>query len=202
MKIGVLVTPFSSSRSIAAEILDFAPGEVKLLSDDSVPVGFSVSVSFKNVKFDGEVMSCRSSENQFQLNVRIEDADDYGLRRSPRFTVTIPAQVFTHEAADPLPATIFDISGHGIGLELAVVLTVGETVAIESEINVAFGVVAYSRKDDEGSFRCGVALHHVLQKEKPAPAASNVLAGLVSRVRQFRNSRKIVVVSTRNDEVM
>lgn len=59
MNIGVLITPFSSSRSIAAEILDFAPGEVKLLSNEPVPVSLSVSVAFKQVRFDGEVMSCQ-----------------------------------------------------------------------------------------------------------------------------------------------
>jgi hypothetical protein len=164
MNLAISLTPFSSSISIAGEIQDFTPGEVSVLLEQYVPVGSSVALKFKNATFDGEVLYCQAKEGQYQTNVRFTDSAETGLRSTPRFSVKLSAQVFARNSSDPIPATIIDISGAGLGLELPFPLSVGDPVAVESEVNIAFGVVRHCREHLEHVFRAGLQLHHVIQK--------------------------------------
>jgi len=145
-------------------MIDFTPGEVVALFDDPVPVGTSVAGNLKHAAFAGEILCCRRSEGRYQANIQIQDCDELGFRRTPRFSVRLAAEVFTRHAPGPLPATIVDISGAGLGLELPVATSVGDAIAVESEMNVALGEVRHSRQSAEHIYRVGVALHHVMQK--------------------------------------
>lgn len=184
MNLAISLTPFSSSISIAGEIQDFTPGEVSVLLDRFVPVGTLVGVKFKNATFDGEILYCQPKEGQYQANVRFTDSAASGLRSTPRFSVKLPAQVFARNSSDPMAATIIDISGAGLGLELPFPLSVGEPVAVESEVNVAFGVVRHCREHVKNIFRAGVQLHHVIQKTDDT-IGSRGTAGLFAKIISF-----------------
>jgi hypothetical protein len=164
MNLAVSVMPFLSEVSIAGVIQDFTPGEVSVLLEEFVPVGHSVAVKFRNATFHGEVLYSHPKEGRYQTNIRIMDSAETGLRSTPRFSVKLSAQVFARNSSAPIPATIIDISGAGLGLELPFPLSVGEPVAVESEVNIAFGVVRHCREHVKNIFRAGVQLHHVIQK--------------------------------------
>src|ERR1700686_2967639 len=141
MNLAVSLTPFLSEVSIAGVIQDFTPGEVSVLLEEFVPVGHSVAVKFRNATFNGEVLYSHPKESRYQTNIRIMDTAETGLRSTPRFSVRLPARVFAESLSDLIPITIIDISGAGLGLELPAPLSVGEPVAVASEMNIAFGVV-------------------------------------------------------------
>jgi hypothetical protein len=52
---------------------------------------------------------------------------------------------------------------------------------VESEMNIAFGVVRHCRKHSEQVFRAGVQLHHVIQKGDGA-LASRRTSGILGRI--------------------
>ena len=180
MRLAVRVTPFSSTITIPGEIRDFAPGEVSILLEISLPIGSLVDVSLMGrAAFVGEILSCRPSQGNYQTNIRINETAESGLRSTPRFTVKLPAQIFAPRANEPLPAIIIDISGAGLGLELPVSLSVGEAVAIDSEANIAFGTIRHCRAVRENLFRAGVQLHDVIQKTDSSGS------GLVAKFRSL-----------------
>jgi len=178
MTLAISLTPFSSSIAIPGEIQDFTPGEVSVLLEQFVPVGSSVALKFKNATFDGEVLYCQPKEGQYQTNIRFTDSAESGLRTTPRFSVKLPAQVFARNSSAPMPATIIDISGAGLGLELPFPLSVGDPVAVESEVNIAFGVVRHCREHVKNIFRAGIQLHHVIQK-------TDRTSGFLAKIRSF-----------------
>ncbi len=164
MNLAIRVNPFSTSISIAGQVVDFAPGEVAALLDQFVPVGTPVAAWLQHAAFSGEVLCCLPKDGGYQTNIRFKDSDENGLRRTPRFSVKLSAQVFSRSASCPQLATIVDISGFGLGLLVPCVLSVGDPIAVESEMNIALGIVRYSRSFSKDTFRIGVELHHVLQK--------------------------------------
>ncbi len=182
MNLAIRVTAMSSRFSLAGEIRDFTFGEVKVLLEGPLPVGSSVVVNLKAISFQGEVMFCEPKDGRYKVNVRIKDADENGLRRSPRFSVDIPAQILTLGCIVPIAGRILDISADGLGLESASPLAVADTVAVESKMNMAFGVVVHSRKQGEKIFRSGIALYFAVQREN-APATSHITTGLLTKIR-------------------
>jgi hypothetical protein len=184
MHLAVSLTPFLSEVSIAGVIQDFTPGEVSVLLEEFVPVGHSVAVKFRNATFEGEVLYSLPKEGRYQTNIRIMDSAETGLRSTPRFSVRLPARVFAGSLSDPMSGTIIDISGAGLGLELPSPLSVGEPVAVESEMNIAFGVVRHCRRHSEQVFRAGVQLHHVIQKGDDT-IASRRISGMFARIMSF-----------------
>jgi hypothetical protein len=184
MHLAVSLTPFLSEVSIAGVIQDFTPGEVSVLLEEFVPVGHSVAVKFRNATFDGEVLYSQPKESRYQTNIRIMDSAETGLRSTPRFSVRLPALVFAGSLSDTTSGTIIDISGAGLGLELPSPISVGEPVAVESEMNIAFGVVRHCRKHSEQVFRTGVQLHHVIQKTDDT-IGSRRTSGLFAKIASF-----------------
>jgi hypothetical protein len=90
----------------------------------------------------------------------------------------------------PFAATITDISGDGIGLDTTVKLPHDATVVIESQSNLAVGVVKYCREIAPHQFHLGVRLHHITTKRsdggggttEPTPKKTRWLS-LVSKLR-------------------
>jgi hypothetical protein len=184
INLAIRVTPFSGSISVVGIIQDFTPGEVSILLEKCVPVGSPVTVMFKDARFEGEVLYCEPKEGQFQTNVRFRDSGESGLRRTPRFTVRLAAEVFPQNAADSLRATITDISGNGLGLDVPLPVTVGGPIIVESERNIAFGVVRYCGERSGSIFHAGVELHHVIEK-KSGVIDSNGIQGPFDKMMAF-----------------
>jgi hypothetical protein len=160
--------------AIGGVIQDFVPGEVTVITGDAIAENTSLTVGIAAFAFEGEVLSCRPRDDQHEVHVAIKDADPTGLRKSLRFPVNLPARLFSSCLETPQPATIIDISGDGLGLQSSVKLAKDATIAIESALNIALGVVKYSRQVSPKMFRSGVTLHHIIARElEGAKSVSN-----------------------------
>lgn len=157
---------------LSAILQDFTPGEVILLLDDKIASGTQVAVQLNSCCFAGEILFCEPSGSRWEAHVSVDDVDAMGLRRTPRFPVTIPARAFSSATAVPLEGRIIDVSGEGLGIELPVALPMQCTIAVQSGETTALGVVRHSREISSGLFRTGVQLHHILRKDAELEKAS------------------------------
>jgi hypothetical protein len=166
------VTAHTWEIGLSAVIQDFTPGEVILLVDDQIASSTHVTIQMNNASFDGVVLFCSPSGSSWEAHVSFDDVDATGLRRTPRFPVSIPARVFSSATDAPLEGRIVDISGEGLGIELPEVLPMQANIAVQSEENTALGVVRHCRELAAGGFRVGVQLHHIVRKDPELEKAS------------------------------
>jgi hypothetical protein len=150
---------------LSAVVQDFSPGAVMLLLDDKIAAGTHVTIQLNTCSFTGDILFCEPRGSRYEAHVSFDDADSSGLRRSPRFPVSIPARVFSNTSDAPLEGKIVDISGEGLGIELAVALPLKSNIAVQSEENTALGEVRFCREVSSGIVRVGVQLHHILKKD-------------------------------------
>jgi PilZ domain len=150
---------------MAAVVQDFTPGEVILLLDDQIPAGTRVTIQLNTSSFVGDILYCSPSGSRFEAHVSFDDVDATGLRRTPRFPVSLPARIFSSVIDVPLEGRIIDISGEGLGIELPAALPKEANIAVQSEENTALGVVRHCRELRSGLFRAGVQLHHIIRKD-------------------------------------
>ena len=151
--------------AVAGIIEDFVPGEITVVAEEAILQGTSLVVEIHGFTFDGEVLSCHSLQNRHKVHVSIKDTDAIGLRRTPRFPVNLPARLFACSLEAPLEATIIDISGDGLGLQTTAKMPDDAILAIESQANIALGMVKYTHELSPSVYRVGVKLHHVIPKE-------------------------------------
>ncbi len=170
---------------LAAEVQDFAPGEVILLVDDSVAAGTRVTIQINTCSFNGEILFCKRRGGRYEAHVSFDDVDATGLRRTPRFPVSIAARIFASVSPVPLDARIIDVSGEGLGIEMAAALPMGAGIAVQSDENIALGEVRHCRELGPGLFRAGVRLHHIVKKDpelEKAAAESGWMSKLGARL--------------------
>ncbi len=151
--------------TLPAVVQDFTPGEVIVLLDDEISGGTRVTVQMNCCSFVGDVLYCEPSGSRWEAHVSFDDVDATGLRRTPRFPVSIPARIFSGATAVPVDGRIVDVSGEGLGIELAEPLPMQNNIAVQSEENTALGVVRHCRELRSGLFRVGVQLHHIIRKD-------------------------------------
>ncbi len=157
---------------LSALVHDFTPGEVILILDDQIAAGTRVTIQLNTCSFVGDILFCSPSGSRWEAHVSFDDVDSTGLRRTPRFPVSIPARVFAAVSDGPLEGTIVDVSGEGLGIELTVPLPKQANIAVQSEENTALGVVRHCRELSSGLFRAGVQLHHIVRKDPDLEKAS------------------------------
>jgi hypothetical protein len=160
----------------------------------------AVTVRFQSFLFGGETLYCRPKEGRYEAHITIDDAEESGLRRAPRFPVRFPAQMFPPHGA-PVEITIVDISGDGLGIELPVPVEAGQPLAMVSGSVFVFAIVRHCRSVSEGVFRAGVEIQHLF--ERPAEEAfDQPRAGLLGKVfgkrlAALRSNRALVPSQTR-----
>ena len=157
---------------LSAVVQDFTPGEVILQLDDQIAAGTRVTVQLNNSSFVGDILFCSASGSGYEAHVSFDDVDATGLRRTPRFPVSIPARIFSSASDAPLEGKIVDVSGEGLGIELPSPLPMQANIAVQSEENTALGVVRHCRELSAGLFRAGVQLHHIIHKDLDLQKAS------------------------------
>jgi hypothetical protein len=175
------VTATTWEIGLSARVQDFTPGEVILLLDDQVGEGTHVTVQLNNCSFDGVILFCSPSGGHYEAHVSFDDVDATGLRRTPRFPVSIPAKVFSSATDGPLEGKIVDVSGEGLGIELTAPLPRQANIAVQSEENTALGVVRHCRELSPGVFRAGVQLHHIVRKD-PELEKANAESGWMNKL--------------------
>ena len=136
---------------------DFTPSQAIIILESHISPGTSVYVTIDTFAFDGEVLSCERCDDRFEAHVYVNDSVEASSRKTPRFPVKISASVFASGVASPIAATIVDISGEGLGIDLSIDFLEESIIAVESKANIAFGIVRYSRQLPEGGFElaCG-----------------------------------------------
>ena len=171
LRIPVSLVDLLSDYSVAGVLVSFTPGEVAILVDEQVSEQRDVEVRLNSFAFLGHTLYCRPNDGQYEAHVSIGDVDRSGLRRAPRFPVSIPAELLLTDA-EPVPATIRDISRDGMGIESTAALEPGQPIGIRSAPAFVFAVVRHCNPMPGGRFRAGVEMHHLF--ESPEPQVSPV----------------------------
>src|SRR6202049_5358360 len=143
--LNIVVSLQSSSLRLTGVLHDLIPGELLITLDHPLSEGLAVTIEMQNAQLHGEVVFCAAKNDRYEANIQISDCDTTGLRHAPRFTSALPARIFSADTTESVEGRLVDISAMGIGLEVPVLLQAGEVVAVETEINVTFGVVRYCR---------------------------------------------------------
>jgi|SRR5665213_23012 len=172
LQLPALVTAPTWEIGLSALVQDFTPGEVVLQMDDEIQAGTRVTIQLNTASFSGDILFCAPSGSHYEAHVSFDDVDASGLRRTPRFPVNIPARVFSGASDVPIQGKIVDVSGEGLGIDLATQLPKQAHIAVQSEENTALGVVRHCREISSGLFRAGVQLHHIVKKDPELEKAS------------------------------
>lgn len=171
-----------SNYSIPGLIFGFTPGEVAILVDERMSEGRTVAVRLDpSSSFEGQVLYCAPYQDRYEAHISIDDTERTGLRRAPRFPITVPAELILPQG-DPVAITIRDISRDGMGLESPLALQPGQLVAISSAPAFIFAVVRHCEQLGEGRFRTGVEMHHL--SERPAPLSEPAKPNLFRALRE------------------
>jgi hypothetical protein len=173
IRLGALVISPTWEVGVEALILEFTPGEVILLLDDPVTAKTHVSVQVNTCSFYGEILFCEPEGSRWKAHISFDDTDASGLRRTPRFPVRIPARIFTSTNELPVEGLILDVSGEGLGIELAERLPPKTNIAVQSDENIALGEVRHCRELPSGLFRAGVELRHIIGKDRELQKAES-----------------------------
>ena len=154
-----------SDYAFEGTIEHFFGGEANILLDHRFQKETHVKIEFNGFHFDGEVLNCQRKGEVFDTHVVLADQDEAGVRRDPRYVVNLEGRIYAPGTEDAINAKLIDISRAGIGVECALPFTVGETVAVESQSNLAFGVVRHCRRLSTGAYRAGLQVHAVITKD-------------------------------------
>lgn len=147
----------------------FFGNEASILLDHRFQKETRVKVEFHGFQFDGEVLYCQRKGDRFDTHVVLADQDETGVRRDPRYVVNLEGRLYAPGTGDTIDAKLVDISREGIGVECASTLTVGDAVAVESQLNLVFGVVRHCRQTPTGIYRAGLQVHGAITKEEIMP---------------------------------
>jgi hypothetical protein len=183
LQIEVTVVDLLSSYTVRGVLVGFTPGEVALRVEEEMPGQRSVAVELNGFCFEGETLYCGPKDGRYEVHISINDIEGAGLRKAPRFPVTIPAEM-TPPNAGPVAITIRDISADGMGIESPVPLEVGHPVAVASGPAFIFAVVRHCHPLPGGRFRAGVEMHHLFERPKEVvaePARPNSVRDTVGR---------------------
>jgi hypothetical protein len=161
----VRVTTPDTDFSFEGIMQHFVAGESAILLDHHFIKGTQVRVEFNGFSFQGEIMFCEPKDKLYDTHIIIPDVDENGMRRDPRYVFNLAARLYPPGGELPIDATLVDISKEGLGLESPMSLEVGETVAVESQSNLAFGIVRHCRQLASGTYRAGLHVYNVIAKE-------------------------------------
>ena len=169
LRLEVQVVDFLSGYTIPGVLESFTPGEVTVMLTEPLSEQRTVSVRFNSFVFEGETLYCGARPGGYEAHISISDAGQNGMRRSPRFPVNFPSQLFSAQAS-AVSITIVDISRDGLGVDVPVALDPGQPIAISTGSVFVFAIVRHCRPVPHGLFRAGVEMHHLF--EIPAQAAA------------------------------
>jgi len=192
-----------SGYSVLGVLQGFTPGEVMVSLGKALSKQRDVVVRFNSFAFEGQTLYCQSRRTRYEAHITIDDVEETGLRRAPRFPVKLPAQLFPPYGG-PVAITIVDISSDGLGIELPVTVEMGQALALASESVFVFAIVRHCRQVSDGVFRAGVEMQHLFEKSTDIPVEES-RSGFLGRVWCRRPSKgrsslsRIRYVSVRAD---
>lgn len=196
LRIEVRIVDVLSNYSIPGVLISFTPGEVAVFLDEPLSEQRTVAVHLHNFAFEGQTLYCAPYENRYEVHVSIDDLEGRGIRRSPRFPVSLPADLMRPNG-DPVAITIRDISRDGMGIELPLAIEAGQPVAIASGPAFLFAVVRHCQAISPGVFRAGVEMHHLFERplppvQPPQPSVLRSVWRCISRREEAPAGSKLV----------
>lgn len=187
LEVPVHVVDLLSGYSVPGVLQGFTPGEVMVSLEEALPEQRDVSVRFSSFVFEGQLLYCQSKQTLYEAHITIDDTEETGLRRAPRFPVKVGGQLFPSHGG-PVDITIVDISSDGLGIESPVSLQIGQTLALASESVFVFAVVRHCRQVPGGGFRAGVEMQHLFENSGEIPP-DEARSGILGRVWGRRSSK-------------
>jgi hypothetical protein len=172
LQINVRVVDVLSDYTVSGVLHSFTPGEVAILTSEPLSQERTVAVHLSSFFFEGQILYSAPYESQYEAHISIDDVERKGLRRTPRFPVTIPAELL-RPSGDSVAITIRDLSRDGMGIESPIPVKAGQPVAIVSGPAFVFAIVRHCQETPGGLFRAGVEMHHLF--EGPGQAAAEHL---------------------------
>ena len=173
---GVAVLMTTSRSNVAGVIRDMQPHALTILVQQPLPERTAVMIEFGAVCSKGEIIACRAKGNRYEVTVVNAQRNEPDLRRAERFPMTEEVRIRPAHSESDVDATIVDLSEHGIGLELSTPLEIGDVVTLERTSNVAFGVVRHCSLRQDGRFRAGVEVFHMMPKDGTAPEHESAIS--------------------------
>ena len=158
-----IVSDTDRKLALTGQVWSASEGFVRAVAKTPLDSGVMVDVAFdENHRCKGEVVFCQQWPNEFNLGIQL--AMPGRGRREPRFPVAMTAALTVLGDYGPREASIevVDISGSGLGIVCGEALTAGCCVQIKSSVGIILGEIRYSERVDDGKFRCGVKMYHVI----------------------------------------
>jgi hypothetical protein len=187
LEVPVHVVDLLSGYSVPGVLQGFTPGEVMVSLGEALSEQRDVSVRFNSFVFEGRLLYCQSKQARYEAHITIDDTEETGLRRAPRFPVKVGAQLFPAHGV-PVGITIVDISRDGLGIESPVSLQIGQTLALASESVFVLAVVRHCRQGPGGVFPAGVEMQHLFERSGEV-LPDEARSGLLGRVWGRRSSK-------------
>jgi hypothetical protein len=185
----VQVVDFLSGYTVSGTLEGFTPGEVTVVLPEMISEQRTVTVRLNSFLFGGETLYCRPADGGYEAHITIDDVEENGLRRAPRFPVRIAGYMFQSHGA-PVAITIVEISGEGLGIDLPVALEAGQPVAIANASVFLFAIVKCCSVREAG-FRAWVEMQHLFEKAVEAPC-EEPRGGLLGKVFSKRLVKRAV----------
>lgn len=159
----VSVVDVLSNYSVPGMLVGFTPGEIAICVSERLEEHRMVAVHLTSFSFEGQVLYCQNRDAEFEAHISIDDVNGQGLRRTPRFPVTVPAELLPPDGP-AVAIMIRDISRDGLGIESPCALQTGRTIAIVSGTVFVFAIVRHCQPIADGLFRAGVEMHHLFSR--------------------------------------
>ena len=173
-----LVSEYDETWGLVQDVL---PDGISVRVRHGYPQGTPLAVRFGPVTLQGCVGSCAQDGNSYEARVVIQ-AEDLGQRSEQRFPLSEAVRIYPAcDAGMAVNGLITDLSAGGLGVESPVMLRVGETVTIESEFHLAFGVVRYSNALRADTYHAGVQIFHIEQRD-PMPSRPSRRLSILERL--------------------
>jgi hypothetical protein len=88
----VEVVDFLSGYSVPGVLQGFTAGEVIVSLQEPLSEQQKASVHLHSFAFEGQILYCRPKATGYEAHITIDDAEENGLRRTPRFAEKLPAR--------------------------------------------------------------------------------------------------------------
>jgi hypothetical protein len=158
---GLAVLMTASHGNISGVIQDIQPHAIRILLKQALREGTKVAIEFGAVCEQGEIISCRPRAGKYEICVTMPGRNGSELRTEERFPMSQAVRVGVDSSPVELGAVIVDLSVRGIGLEVPAQLEVGGLVTVETDSNLAFGIVRHCKRLVDDRYRAGIEVFHV-----------------------------------------
>ncbi len=166
-----IVVEAHGGYAITGQIWSASERFLRVLLRVPLDAGDLIEMSLHGCRFAAEVAFCQPSPEGYNVGVQLLDRDS--VRREPRFPLDLPAVLTVVGSAGPkeAPVRLTDVSASGVGLFSSAALQIGGCVEIDLDLGLLFGEVRHCQVRSDGRYHIGVAIYHMLARERSGKPA-------------------------------